>query len=129
MSSSTATTSGVRVDVVSRFDPTRSNPESGTWFFLYQVRITNESEVTVQLTHRHWVIADGNGQVDEVRGAGVVGKQPMLAPGEHFEYTSGCPLTTQFGIMHGTYRIKTDAGDAFDAEVAPFQLGEPETTH
>ena len=83
----------------------------------------------VQLLTRHWLITDGTGHVEEVRGPGVVGKQPTLKPGESFEYTSGCPLGTPFGVMEGTYQMVTQAGERFDARIAPFTLSEPYTVH
>jgi ApaG protein len=87
-----ATTRGIRVSVRSQHDPGRSRPQDGEWFFLYTVTIANVGEETVQLLSRHWIITDGSGKVEEVRGPGVVGEQPVLRPGEEFEYTSGCPL-------------------------------------
>ncbi len=126
---SEAVTRGVRVAVRSRFDPQRSRPVSGQWFFLYTVTLTNQARETVRLQSRHWVITDGEGRVEEVRGSGVVGEQPVLAPGESFTYTSGCPLPTPFGTMHGTYRMVTSTGEAFDAEIAPFALSPPYTVH
>jgi ApaG protein len=111
--------------VRSAYVPEQSEPDREQWFFVYNVEITNEGEETAQLVSRHWIITDANGRVQEVKGAGVVGKQPVLAPGESFEYTSACPLTTPFGTMHGTYQMVTREGDGFDAEIAPFSLGEP----
>jgi ApaG protein len=124
-SSSEAVTSGVRVAVRARYIPERSNPGDGEWFFAYTIRITNESERTVQLLSRHWVINDADGKVEEVRGPGVVGQQPVLSPGESFEYTSACPLPTSFGVMQGTYQMVTPSGDHFDIAIAPFSLHEP----
>jgi ApaG protein len=129
MFTSEATTRGVRVTVKSEYAPDRSQPSRNKWFFLYTVTITNEGTERVQLLTRHWVITDGANQVEEVKGPGVIGKQPMLAPGESFEYTSGCPLSTPFGIMEGTYQMVTDGGDHFDVTVAPFTLSEPYTVH
>ena len=129
MSSSEAVSREVRVQVQSQFVPERSNPSEKRWFFVYQVRISNEGKETVQLISRHWVITDANGIVEEVKGEGVIGEQPVLAAGEAFEYTSACPLGTSFGIMHGTYQMKTASGSQFDAEIAPFTLGEPVTIH
>ena len=83
----------------------------------------------MQLLTRHWIITDGTGRVEEVRGPGVVGKQPVLAPGESFTYSSGCPLASPFGVMGGTYQMVTDAGDQFDVKIAPFTLSEPYTVH
>src|SRR6202521_2220293 len=97
MLSSEAMTRSIRVRIQAQYDPSRSSPPQSQWFFLYTVNITNESPDTVQLVSRHWVITDGTGKVEEVQGPGVVGKQPVLAPGQSFEYTSGCPLTTPFG--------------------------------
>ena len=122
---SEAVTRGIRVSVESRFEPERSSPEERQWFFTYHVRIANESEHVAQLLSRHWIITDGDGREQEVRGPGVVGEQPVLEPGETFEYTSGCPLQTPVGSMRGTYRMIAPGGEAFDAVIAPFGLGEP----
>jgi ApaG protein len=127
MSTSEATTKNIKVQVKSQYDPSRSNPNQNEWFFLYTVRITNEGSDTVQLMSRHWVITDGMGKVQEVRGPGVVGNQPVLAAGESFEYTSGCPLTVPFGSMQGTYQMVNDREEQFDIEIAPFVLMEPQT--
>jgi ApaG protein len=129
MFTSEATTRGVRVHVRSEYAADRSQPSRNQWFFLYTVTISNEGPEPVQLLTRHWVITDGAGQVDEVRGPGVVGQQPTLAPGESFEYTSGCPLSTPFGIMEGTYQMIAESGERFDARIAPFTLSEPYTVH
>jgi ApaG protein len=124
-SSSEALTQGIRVNVQSRYWPERSQPEESQWLFIYQVRIANESDRAARLISRHWVITDGNGQVEEVKGDGVVGEQPLLEPGEFFEYTSGCPLKTPFGTMEGTYQMVSSTGEAFDVRIAPFSLAEP----
>ncbi len=129
MFTSDAVTRGVRVHVESEYAPERSQPAQQQWFFLYTITITNEGTDTVQLLTRHWIITDGTGKVEEVRGPGVVGKQPTLAPGESFTYTSGCPLETPFGVMQGTYQMVTSGGDHFDAKIAPFTLSEPYTVH
>ena len=126
---SEAVTRGIRIRVEARYAPQRSQPSQEQWFLLYTVRIANESDVTVQLISRHWIITDGAGQVEEVRGLGVVGQQPVLERGEAFEYTSGCPLSTPFGSMHGTYQLVTDTGERFDTEIAPFTLEAPYTVH
>ena len=123
MSSSEATTRNIRVHVEAQYDPQQSQ-----WFFLYTVRITNEGPDTVQLISRHWVITDGAEKVREVRGAGVVGNQTTMAPGQSFEYTSGCPLTMSFGSMYGPYQMINDRKEQFDIEIAPFTLTEPYTT-
>jgi len=126
---SEAVTRGIRVEVQSVFVPERSDPDDAQWFFAYRVRITNEGDQPAQLVSRHWVIIDGHGRVEEVRGPGVVGEQPTLGPGEAFEYTSACPLRTPQGSMHGTYQMLGPGGERFDAEIAPFALGKPEAVH
>jgi ApaG protein len=125
VSTSEAVTQGIRVHVEAQYDPTRSMPQLNRWFFLYTVRIANEGTVTAQLISRHWIVTDATGHVEEVRGPGVVGEQPVLAPGQFFEYTSGCPLSTPFGSMHGTYQMVATNGERFDAQIAPFTLSEP----
>lgn len=126
MSSSETITRGVRVHVEARFSPNHSDPKKREWFFLYTIEIKNEASTTVQLVNRHWVITDAHGHVEEVRGPGVVGKQPVLKSGESFEYTSGCPLKTPFGSMRGSYEMVSESGDRFDAAIAPFALRENE---
>ncbi len=125
MFTSEAITRHIRVRVQSSYVPERSAPERNNWFFIYTVEIANQGGDVAQLVSRHWIITDANGTVREVRGPGVVGEQPVLAPGESFTYTSACPLETPFGTMHGTYQMVTRSGDRFDAEIAPFSLGEP----
>lgn len=122
---SEAVTRGVRIVVTSRFHPERSTPALSHWFFSYTVEIHNDSEHTVQLLSRHWVITDGYGRDHHVRGAGVIGQQPVLQPGENFTYTSACPLPTALGQMAGTYRMLGPEGEEFDAEIAPFALVDP----
>ena len=129
MFESEAVTRGIRVHVHSFFVKERSAPEDGEWFFAYRVTISNEGPETAQLVSRHWIITDGNGSEDEVRGPGVVGEQPVLAPGESFQYTSACPLATPFGTMQGRYQMVTSGGEAFDAEIAPFALAEAQTVN
>ena len=130
MSTSEALTRGIRVSAQSVFVPERSDPDENRWFYAYTVRITNEGDEAVQLLTRHWVITDANGRVEEVRGPGVVGQQPVLKPGDSFQYTSACPLQTSFGTMHGSYQmVVNDTGERFDAEVGLFPLGEPEVIH
>lgn len=126
---SEACTRNVRVSVVAEFSPERSRPGEREWFFLYTITIANEGTETVQLLSRHWVITNGAGEVEEVRGPGVVGEQPVLEPNESFTYTSGCPLRTSFGTMEGTYQMVTRTGERFDAKIAPFTLSEPYTVH
>ena len=130
---SEAVTRSIRVSVETEYAPGRSNPAQSQWFFLYTIRLKNEGRETVQLMSRHWIITDAMGDVKEVRGPGVVGKQPVLEPGDTFEYTSGCELTTPFGSMRGTYQMvtvsdKSDKEGHFDIQIPPFTLTEPYTT-
>jgi ApaG protein len=122
---STATTEGVKVTVRSEYMPNRSSPDERRFVFAYTVVIANEGELPVQLRSRHWVITDGFGRAEEVRGQGVVGEQPMLDPGESFQYTSGCVLETPQGVMHGSYQMEREDGSHFDATIAPFVLATP----
>jgi ApaG protein len=126
---SDATTRGIRVEVMSRHSPENSKPFEDEWVFQYTVRITNQSADTVQLLSRHWIIADAFDNVHEVRGPGVVGEQPVLAPGESFQYSSWCPLKTPTGTMRGAYQMVGPGGRQFDIEIAPFALRAPYTVH
>ena len=120
-----AVTRGIRVTVMPRFVDEESSPQQGKFFFAYAVEITNLSTERVQLRARYWRIVDGHGQLQEVRGPGVVGEQPVLGPGETFSYTSGCPLTTPDGTMAGTYTMVTASGETFQAEIPAFSLDSP----
>jgi len=122
---SSAVTQGIRVTVKSEYLPHRSSPEERRFVFAYTVNISNEGGIRVQLRSRHWVITDGRGRIEEVRGRGVVGEEPQLAPGESFQYTSGCVLETPQGTMHGSYRMQRDDGSSFEAEISPFVLATP----
>lgn len=122
---SDTTTRDVRVQVSPEFLPHQSAPRSGLWAFAYHIQITNLGDDTVQLLSRHWIITDATGKVEEVKGPGVVGHQPILKRGEAFKYTSGCPLPTPVGTMHGTYQMINQRGERFDVEIAPFTLAEP----
>lgn len=122
---STAVTDGIRVEVACRYVAAQSVPLYQRYVFSYTVRIHNEGHVSVQLLSRHWIITDTMGKVEEVRGPGVVGAQPILHPGEHFEYTSGAVLASPRGEMRGTYRMHSVAGRTFDAVIAPFLLAAP----
>ena len=122
---SRALTNGILVTVKSAYMPERSTPTLRRFAFAYTVTIANEGSDTTQLMRRHWIITDAEGKVEEVEGEGVVGEQPVLAPGESFEYTSWCQLATPSGSMHGTYRMVNATGATFDAEIAPFRLGMP----
>ena len=118
-------TRGIRVQVRSFYDEERSSPSESYYFFAYRVTISNLGEETAQLVSREWIITDGNGDTQRVQGPGVVGEQPVLAPGEAFEYTSFCPLPTPVGSMHGAYLMVLASGERFAAEIAPFSLAVP----
>jgi ApaG protein len=118
----------VRVQVTTRYSPEHSSPGQ-QWFFLYTITIGNEGREPVQLLARHWVITDATGHVEEVRGPGVVGEQPVIEPGEAYQYTSGCPLPTPFGSMEGRYEMRTGGGDHFEAAIARFDLREAGAIH
>ena len=115
----------ISVTVHSFFVPERSEPHEKYFFFAYRVRIANEGEETAKLISREWIITDGDGNQQVVRGDGVVGEQPLLRPGESFEYTSFCPLPTEVGAMEGSYFMKAEGGEMFRAEIAPFTLAVP----
>lgn len=119
----------VSVDVVTQYLPDQSDPEAERYFFAYTITVTNIGTVPAQLISRHWVITDANGKTEEVRGLGVVGHQPLLKPGESFEYTSGCPLATPVGTMQGSYQMVAEDGTRFDAPIAEFVLAMPRTLH
>ena len=122
---SDTTTRGVRVEVKSIFIRESSSIEDEYFFFAYRVTISNVDESVVQLVSRRWVITDGDGQVEEVEGPGVVGEQPLLRSGQSFEYTSFCPLSTPVGTMHGTFQMIGEEGEPFDAVISPFTLAVP----
>ncbi len=122
---SNAVTEGIRVSVKSEYLADQSVPASKRYVFAYTVRIENEGSEPAQLRTRHWIITDGSGKVEEVRGPGVVGQTPYLRPGERFEYTSGCVLQTPRGDMHGTYQMHRPDGREFDAVIARFVLALP----
>jgi ApaG protein len=122
---SSATTDGIRISVSSEYVPQQSRPQQKRYFFAYTVTIENVGQKTTQLESRHWVITDATGKVEEVRGPGVVGQQPVLRPGQRFEYTSGCILETPRGSMHGSYQMRDDGGRRFDAAIARFELALP----
>lgn len=124
-----ASTQGIRVRVETRYAPEYSQPQRNQWFFLYTIHITNEGQEEVQLLARHWIIRDATGKVEEVRGPGVVGENPVLEPGASFRYTSGCPLATPFGSMEGSYEMVTAKGERFAARIPLFELREPGAIH
>ena len=119
------------ITVVARatYLPEQSDPARDQYVFGYTITITNSGNVTAQLISRHWLITDGEHRVQEVKGLGVVGKQPTLKPGESFEYTSGTNIPTPVGTMHGTYQMQGDDGHAFDAPIPSFTLSVPRTLH
>lgn len=119
---SDAVTESVRVEVMSQHSPENSRPGQGEWVFQYTVRITNQGSETIQLLSRHWIITDGLEETREIKGPGVVGEQPILAPGASFKYSSWCPLKTPTGTMRGTYQMVGAGGRRFDITIAPFAL-------
>ena len=123
----TAVTQGVKVEVETKYMAEQSS--AGSFVFAYTIRITNTGTVTVQLVSRHWVIVDADQRVQEVKGVGVVGQQPVLKPGETFEYTSGANLATAVGTMKGSYQMLAEDGRPFDAPIPQFTLSVPRTLH
>jgi ApaG protein len=121
------TTAGIRITVRSLYLSERSDPGEGRYAFAYQIQIANEGKETVQLRRRHWIITDGNGDIEEVEGEGIVGEQPVLAPGAIHEYTSGAIIETPFGTMEGTYQMTSDDGRGFDIAIPRFRLERPGT--
>jgi ApaG protein len=122
-----AVTRQIEVTVEPNFMPGSSSPEKGEYFWSYTIVITNTGDETVQLRTRHWIITDAAGRQRSVRGEGVVGEQPVLAPGERFEYTSGVPLSTASGFMSGRYEMVSESGERFEIEVPTFSLDSPDT--
>jgi len=120
-----AMTHSIRIEVEPTYLEDQSEPAQDYYVWAYHIVIENQGEKTVQLRARHWKITDATGHLHEVRGPGVVGEQPILRPGERFEYTSGTPLATPFGIMFGTYQMKTEAGETFAVDIPAFSLDCP----
>ena len=120
-----AVTKNIEITVEPDFLEDRSDPRMGRYFWAYTIEIANKGDRTVQLVSRHWRITDANGKLDEVKGAGVVGEQPILREGESFRYTSGCPLSTPSGFMVGTYQMVDENGDAFEVTIPAFSLDSP----
>jgi len=126
---SSTTTAGIKITLKPAYWPERSSPEAGQYAFMYTVEIANVGSEPAQLRSRHWIITDANGKVEEVRGLGVVGKQPRLSPGESFEYTSWAMLRTPFGSMRGSYAMVRPNGEVFEAKIAEFALTQPHALH
>jgi ApaG protein len=122
---SDTTTRGIRIQVESIYVEERSDPQEGYYFFAYHVVISNAGPETAQLMSREWIITDSDGNVERVEGDGVVGEQPLLEPGQVFEYTSFCPLRTSMGSMQGSYLMRPAGSESFRAEIAPFTLAVP----
>jgi ApaG protein len=119
----------IAVDVATRFLTEQSDADSGRYVFSYSITIRNTGTVPAQLISRHWIITDAEGQIQEVRGLGVIGQQPLLAPGAQFEYTSGCALATPVGTMRGSYQMTAEDGVQFECEIPEFVLSMPRTLH
>jgi ApaG protein len=120
-----AVTRGVAVRVAVSFLAEQSDPSSSRWFWSYHVRIENDGDMAVQLLSRHWIIRDGRGAVHEVRGEGVIGEMPRIAPGQSYDYVSGCPLATATGGMHGSYRMVSEDGEMLNVTIPEFPLLSP----
>lgn len=121
------TTDGIRITVFPEYLEDQSDPDQNDFFFAYHIEIANLSEKRAHLKTRHWIITDGDGEVKEVKGEGVVGKQPVLKPGDTFEYTSYCPLKTPVGVMQGTFHMVLEDESNLDAQINPFSLQVPGT--
>jgi ApaG protein len=126
---SDTTTRGIRVQVTSSYLPERSSPRDCQYLFGYHILISNVGSETAQLVSREWIITSADGEVERVKGPGVVGEQPVLTPGSSFEYTSYCPLKTSVGSMQGSYQMMTADGEKFEARIAPFTLAAPHALH
>jgi len=124
----TQKTKDLTVTVVPEFLEEHSRPEEGHYVWAYHIKIVNDGADRVQLINRYWKIIDAQGRVQEVRGVGVVGEQPVLEPGEEYSYTSGCPLPTPSGLMLGAYEMSKDTGERFDISVPVFSLDSPNAT-
>jgi ApaG protein len=120
-----AITRSILVTVVPTYLAARSSPDTSQYFWKYHVTIENQGQETVQLISRHWMITNARGEFNEVKGPGVVGEQPVLKPGQSYDYTSGVPLDTTSGMMGGAYQMETDTGDQFDIEIPTFSLDLP----
>ncbi|MEK8089023.1 Co2+/Mg2+ efflux protein ApaG [Thermithiobacillus plumbiphilus] len=119
----------IEIQVETRYLAEQSQPERNHYVFAYRVTITNQGEMPAQLISRHWIITDANGETKEVRGEGVVGEQPVLQPGDSYQYTSGSVLETPVGSMHGSYQMIDAEGRAFDATIPPFRLATATVLH
>lgn len=119
----------IKVKVRTNYIESQSSPGDNRYVFAYTITIQNEGRVSAKLLTRHWIITDGNGKVQEVRGEGVVGEQPELSPGESYEYTSGTMIETSVGTMGGSYQMIDERGDLFDAQIPEFVLSVPRTLH
>ncbi len=119
----------VKIDTSVHYIPEESDEERGHYVFAYTITITNDAPVDIQLVSRHWVITDANQQMQEVRGLGVVGEQPLLKPGESFRYTSGTAIATPVGTMHGEYQMVAESGEHFDVSIPEFVLSMPRVLH
>lgn len=119
----------IQVEAVAEFIPAQSDPERNRYVFAYHITVKNAGTIGAQLLTRHWVITDGTGTTQEVKGDGVIGEQPALSPGEQFRYTSGSVLETPVGTMHGSYQMIAEDGNRFEAPIPPFTLAIPRVLH
>ena len=119
----------IEIHPMPQYIPEQSDPENDRYIFAYTITIKNVGSIPAQLVSRHWIITDGNNEVQEVRGLGVVGKQPLLKPGESFQYTSGSSMTTAIGTMKGSYQMVAEDGTHFEAVIPEFVLASPRALH
>ena len=122
-------TQDIRIQVTPEYLPEQSAPQDSRYVFAYHIEISNHGDKPVQLIDRHWLITNGRGEMEEVHGSGVVGLQPVIHPGEHFRYSSGCPLDTPVGTMEGHYDMQTTEGERFKARIGVFRLAQPGSLH
>jgi ApaG protein len=119
----------IQIDASAEYVEAQSEPEDGRYVFAYQIRITNLGDIPARLLSRHWIITDADGQQQEVKGDGVIGEKPLIEPGQHFEYSSGCAIPTPLGTMRGSYRMEAEDGEVFDAQIPEFMLAGPRVLH
>lgn len=129
LATSNLSNNAISIEVTSHYLPEQSDPAEQRFAFRYRIRIHNQGDNTAQLLTRHWVITDGNGEIEEVQGQGVVGEQPEIEPGKSYEYSSGCVLSTEVGCMKGHYEMQASSGDRFKAPIPLFSLSVPHALH
>ncbi|GAA5171117.1 Co2+/Mg2+ efflux protein ApaG [Viridibacterium curvum] len=119
----------IQIEASAEYVAAQSEPDEGRYVFAYRIRIRNAGQAPARLLSRHWIITDADSQQQEVKGDGVVGEKPLIQPGEHYEYSSGCSIPTPLGTMRGSYRMEAEDGTLFDAEIPEFMLSGPRLLH